>query len=188
MKIAENIGGLWRVGAVVLWLTACSGGGGAPSSDAGVAVNQQASTYGKGQGQDQGQGASGSNPGSGVGNSGTGVGDSPVRSDGARNAGDGVDFPIVTAQDQQSQVRVAYLPTADRFLAVWNDLRVGEGWQVYGRLVNTEGGEHGPLKAFSPSGVEPRTAPGIAHDPATGRSLVVWGRSEERRVGKECRL
>ena len=114
MKIAEKTGGLWRVGAVVLWLTACSGGGGAPSSDAGVAVNQQASTSGQG----QGQGAGGSPPGSDVGSSGTGVVDSSVRSDGAQNAGDGADFPIVTAQDQQSQVRLTYLPIADRFLAV----------------------------------------------------------------------
>jgi hypothetical protein len=107
-----------------------------------------------------------------------------VRSDGAQNAGDGNDFPIVTAQDQQNQIRVTYVPLADRFLAVWNDLRAGEGWQVYGRLVNTEGGGHGPLKAFSPSGIERRTAPSVAHDPATGRTLVVWGTASGDVVGR----
>jgi hypothetical protein len=120
----------------------------------------------------------------GVWNSDTGAGDSPERSDGAQNAGDGNDFPIVTAQDQQNQIRVTYVPLAGRFLAVWNDLRAGEGWQVYGRLVNTEGGGHGPLKAFSPSGIERRTAPSIAHDPATGRSLVVWGTASGDVLGR----
>src|SRR3989338_5684773 len=116
MKIVENVGGLGRAGMVVFLVTACSGGGGAPSSDAGVAVSQQASANGNG--QDQGGG--GSDSGSGGGNSDTGAGDSPVRSDGAQNAGDGNDFPIVTAQDQQNQIRVTYVPLADRFLAVWN--------------------------------------------------------------------
>src|SRR3989338_4099874 len=126
MKIVENVGGLWRAGMVVFLVTECSGGGGAPSSDAGVAVSQQASANGQGQGQGQGQGAGGVDPGSGVGNSNTGAGDSLVRLDGAQNAGDGNDFPIVTAQDQQNQIRVTYVPLADRFLAVWNDLRAGE--------------------------------------------------------------
>src|SRR3989338_6822879 len=118
MKIVENVGGLWRAGVVVFFLSACGGGRGAPPPDAGVAVSQQASANGQGQGQ--GQGAGGVDPGSGVGNSNTGAGDSLVRLDGAQNAGDGNDFPIVTAQDQQNQIRVTYVPLADRFLAVWN--------------------------------------------------------------------
>ncbi|MBI3608318.1 MAG: hypothetical protein HY207_10145 [Nitrospirae bacterium] len=77
-----------------------------------------------------------------------------------------------------------YQPKAKRFLAVWNNFSEEVGWQVYGRVLNTQGGPHGSLKTVSPSGVERRTLPGIAHDPDTGRSLVVWGTADGDVLGR----
>lgn len=95
--------------------------------------------------------------------------------DDSENAGDGSDFPIVTLTEQQVHPRLTHQIHADQYFAVWNDQRDDGLWRVIGRGVNVQSGAHGALKAISESGVAPYTAPGVAHDAAGGRSMVVWG-------------
>jgi hypothetical protein len=109
------------------------------------------------------------------GNDSDGTPDPNDRSDDNESPGDNEEFPIVTAEDQQQRVRAIYQPQAAQFLAIWNDFREDNGWEVYGRVINARGGPHGPLRQISLSDVEHRTPLGIAHDPEAGRSLVVWG-------------
>lgn len=106
------------------------------------------------------------------------------RSDDNESLGDNEEFPIVTAEDQQQRVRAIYQPQAAQFLAIWNDFREDNGWEVYGRVINARGGSHGPLRQISLSDVEHRTPPGIAHDPEAGRSLVVWGTADGDVLGR----
>jgi hypothetical protein len=95
--------------------------------------------------------------------------------DESENAGDGSDFPIVTLTEQQIYPRLIHQIRADRYYAVWNDQGDDGLWRVVGRSVNVQSGAHGSMKTISESGAAPYTAPGMAHDAARERSMVVWG-------------
>lgn len=98
--------------------------------------------------------------------------------DTSENPGVGGDFPVVTAGDRQHRVRMVFQPMTHQIFAVWNDRQPDGGWRVTGRRVNAHAGAHGPVKVIAASPVEYRNTPGIAHDPATGRSLVVWSTAD----------
>ncbi|MEO5657704.1 MAG: hypothetical protein ABIO65_05945, partial [Nitrospiria bacterium] len=167
----QSIGGFQGlVGAVlVLWLAAC--GGAAPPSPPPHALSPAL-----GQSADVGQSEAADDH---AGHANEGL-DLPAADplappdDRSENPGIGGDFPVVTAGAAQHRVRLIHQTLADRVFAVWNDLTANGTWRVIGRVVNAQGGVHGALKVIA-TDVEYRNAPGAAYDPATGRSLMVWG-------------
>ncbi len=201
MKTFSVIVRVGYVGLMVLWMAACSGGGGQSEND--LATNRQTAVKGgtiaspdptphethDGDQADNSDGhhdsntnehdaGHGSDHASDQGNNETDQSSADDQSDDTENSADDEAFPIVTVADQQQQIRTVYQPNVSRFLAVWNTFREDSGWGISARVVNSQGGPHGPLKAISPAGAEHRTPPGIAHDSGTGRSLVVWGTAE----------
>jgi hypothetical protein len=100
----------------------------------------------------------------------------PIPTSGSREL---LDTRVSTQINAKKLPRVVFEPGQDRFLVVWNEQRNRNdfdyhGWTVYGQLIGSTGNLDGQDFAISSFEVEYRTAPVIAHDANTGKSLVVW--------------
>ena len=169
---------LMVIGIFSAFLMSCSGGGSSQSDALGLSSKAGNSDQGGGGGSNDDSGNPGRNDGT-PGNSGD-RGRDGDNNDHASGSNDTLDIPVSTAVNSQQASTVVFQPGQEQFLIVWNDLRNRDGfdyqgWAVYGQWVNSSGSFQGNNFALSPLGVEYRTPPIVAHDTATGRSLVVWG-------------
>lgn len=93
----------------------------------------------------------------------------------------GATIPISTVSGSQQYIqrgtsnKIAFDPNNQRFLVVWQDNRNGV-WNIYGQLVNADGGLHG--NNFNISPIPPvyhfAGAPTVQFDTINNRFLVVW--------------
>lgn len=88
-------------------------------------------------------------------------------------------------------VDVAYSPSADAYLVVWNDLRRYDtrGVDLYGRMVSGDGVPLGrAFRISGPGATYPvhESEPAVAYNPNTDEFLVVWqdGRGKENVYGR----
>ncbi len=82
---------------------------------------------------------------------------------------------ICSESGSQDSARIAYNPTNDFFLVVWDDTRnqATSSTDIYGRLVKADGTLLGISTSIS-SAPGSQNKPDIAFDPERNRSLVVW--------------
>jgi hypothetical protein len=82
---------------------------------------------------------------------------------------------ICVEAKSQDKSRIAYNPTSDNFIVVWDDSRnfVTKGVDIYGRLVGADGTLHGISRSLS-SVSGNQVTPDVAYDRESNRSLVVW--------------
>jgi hypothetical protein len=79
------------------------------------------------------------------------------------------------ATGNESDVRVAYSASADRFLAVWCDSRgTGDPREIYGRLLAGDGRRLRGMHISDPAATGWEQYPAVATNAATGEFLVVW--------------
>ncbi len=86
----------------------------------------------------------------------------------------GSTFPISAAANYQWNPDIAYNPTSDQFLVVFDDDRlVAYDKDIYGKLVNADGTLSGnDIQISTPS--EDQLLPVVAHNSADNQFLVVW--------------
>ena len=85
----------------------------------------------------------------------------------------GAEFLISNAANSQNEAAMAYNSTANQYLVVWRDNRSGNA-DIYGRLVNANGGFPGPdfiINAVTTNGQE---NPSVAYNSIANQYLVVW--------------
>ncbi len=83
----------------------------------------------------------------------------------------GAALPIDANPAAQAAPAVAYDPSADQFLVVWQ--QAGNGWDVYARRVNGQGVPVGVAFSLA-AGASDQTAPAVAYNDAAGAFLVIW--------------
>lgn len=84
----------------------------------------------------------------------------------------GAEFAISTSSADQSRPDVAYAPSGNRFLAVWE-----QSADIYGRLVRADGSFVGPEFQIASSGGN-LSDPAVGFDPHSNQFLVAWSDSE----------
>jgi hypothetical protein len=91
----------------------------------------------------------------------------------------GADFRISgpAATGDENDPVIAYNPTADQFLVVWEDTRdeAASGWEIYGNLLSADGQRLGSDFRVSGDGaVRGELAPAVAYGTGADEYLVVW--------------
>ncbi|MEW6714632.1 MAG: hypothetical protein AB1306_06035 [Nitrospirota bacterium] len=85
----------------------------------------------------------------------------------------GGNFPISTAVNEQWGSSVAYNSSTNQYLVVWNDLRSGTNWDIYGQLLNANGSLSGGNFPIS-TAVNGQYIPSVAYNSSANQYLVVW--------------
>jgi hypothetical protein len=81
-------------------------------------------------------------------------------------------IPLSTAENAQNHPQVVYIPSSDSYLVVWQDYRSGDTYQLYGRLVGSDGTLLTEETLLNSS--EVNDEPDLAYSPARGEALVTW--------------
>jgi|GEM_PF-3255078 len=84
--------------------------------------------------------------------------------------------PVVSAPYDQVNAAIAYNDGADNYLVVWEDHRYASGadWDIFGRLVASDGVMIGYPFNLTGASSERQMAPDVAYNTTAGQYLVVW--------------
>ncbi len=84
-------------------------------------------------------------------------------------------FSLVTGTPTQTDPHIAFSPDGSRYLLVWAH-KSGGDWNVYGRLLDTDGDPVGDTIVIDGSSTDDSQHPDVVYDADSGHFLVVWSR------------
>lgn len=85
------------------------------------------------------------------------------------------DIPIHIGSNEQRAPQVSYDSTNHRFLVVWEEyINSPEDYNVYGRLINTDGSIYGAADIKMGEDISNQSSPAVAFDSTNNRFFVVW--------------
>ena len=99
----------------------------------------------------------------------------------------GSTFAICSDTSAQLNPAVAYNLDANQYLVVWDDRRTDDG-DIYGQIVEADGGLSGGNVVAADAGATGRHLPRLAYNPISGEFLVVFGYAAENNNVRGRRL